>query len=116
MLNMHSDEDRVRNNEQNQRRYSGTGMDRNQSNIHHGRFFLCSNQTRWVPSTWGETFQYPTPSCNCHNGHLQARCFVRQKVNANNGRYFYRCGCFGLKECDFFEFVDEWERNIGSQN
>jgi hypothetical protein len=109
------DEENVRADEQRQRRYSGVRGERLPSSSSQGRYYSCGNQSVWVPSTWGESFQYPFPSCNCHNGRLIARCFVTQKVNANNGRYFFRCGCFGAKECDFFEFVDEWERNIGNQ-
>jgi hypothetical protein len=99
-----------RNNDQ-QHRHRNVRVNR-QSNASLGRHFSCSNQNRWVPSVWGETFQYPTPSCYCRNGHMVARCFVTQKDNANHGRYFYRCGCYGAKECEYFEFVDEWERTL----
>lgn len=106
------DEDQLRFEEESQRRYSNQGNQRARISSAHGRYFKCENQNSWIPSSWGETFQYPIPSCNCHNGRLIARCFVTQKSNSNNGRYFFRCGCFGMKECDFFEFVDEWEKNI----
>ena len=109
------DEEEVRISEQQERRYRGVRVNP-YANALRGRHFSCSNQNRWVPSVWGETFQHPTPSCHCRNGNLVARCFVTQKDNANHGRYFYRCGCYGAKECDYFEFVDEWERNIARQN